>query len=68
MKNNEPFWKKIAKVTAGITALSFLGDRIEERVCDLDVELWKLYGCRSYNGKTVRLLIPYMIWVKTGVS
>jgi len=38
---------KWEKATAGITALSFLREQIEEKVCDLDVELGSPVGAEA---------------------
>lgn len=39
LRDRDPNILKKEKATAGITALSFPREQIEERVCDLDVEL-----------------------------
>jgi len=52
---------KNEKVTVGITALSFLRDQIERKVCDLDVGLEFPKGVEALMGGTVRPLKFYMI-------
>ena len=48
------------KATAGITALSVSRARIDEQVCDLDVDLRCPGGVAAAKGWTVRPVKPYM--------
>ena len=54
LRDRDPNILKKEKATAGITALSFLREQIEEKVCDLDVEL-KFPG--GVEARMVRLFV-----------
>lgn len=52
--NGDPKFLKKEKATIGITALSFLREQIEGKVCDLDVELKFPFGAEATK---VRLFV-----------